>query len=63
MGREQELLKLLAENKGTALTVREMADKLGLKSPGAVHRYLRKLKDEGLIDWDPKRARTIRVLS
>lgn len=63
MGREQELLKLLAENKGTALTVREMADKLGLKSPGAVHRYLHKLKDEGLIDWDPKRARTIRVLS
>lgn len=63
MGKEQELLKLLREHKGTTMTIREIAGVMGLKSTGNVHRLLRLLRAQGHIDWDPKKARTIRVLT
>jgi len=40
-------------------SLREIADELGLKSPGRVQSILCNLKDRGLVDWMPRRARSI----
>jgi repressor LexA len=47
---------------GVAPKLREIADHLGIRSRGTVHRYLRALVDAGLIAVDPDRARGIRLL-
>jgi repressor LexA len=47
---------------GVAPKLREIADHLGIRSRGTVHRYLRALVDAGLITVDPDRARGIRLV-
>lgn len=48
---------------GIAPTLREIADGLGLSSPGSVHRHVTILKREGLLqDYAPRKSRSI-VLS
>ena len=42
-------------------TIREIGEMSGLKSTCSVSQYLMKLKDEGIIDFDPLASRTITV--
>lgn len=46
---------------GFAPTTREMATELGISSPGAVHKRLRRLKREGRVSWRVGATRTIQV--
>lgn len=43
-------------------TIREMAAAVGLRHPGAMHRHLLRLQRERLVDWEPGRNRSLRVL-
>ena len=42
--------------------LREIADHLGIRSRGSVHRYVQSLVQAGLIEIEPERARGIRLL-
>jgi repressor LexA len=44
-------------------SVRELQAAVGLSSMSTIHRDLVALRDEGLIEWDPNRNRTIRVVA
>ena len=46
---------------GYAPKLREIAGHLGITSRGVVHRYVRALKEEGLVHIEPDRARGIRL--
>jgi repressor LexA len=46
---------------GVAPKLREIADHLGIRSRGTVHRYLRSLEQQHLIEIDADRARGIRL--
>jgi repressor LexA len=46
---------------GYAPKLREIADHLGIRSRGTVHRYLQALIEAGLIEIEPERARGIRL--
>ena len=48
------------ENRGVCVTVREIGEHFGIRSPNGVVCHLKALKRKGLIEWDPGRARTIR---
>jgi repressor LexA len=48
---------------GVAPKLREIATHLGISSRGVVHRYLKGLEAEGLIEIDPDRARGVRLTS
>lgn len=43
-------------------TVREVQAEAGLASPSTVKYHLLHLKEKGLISYEPKKARTIKVL-
>jgi SOS-response transcriptional repressor LexA len=42
-------------------SVRDLAGNLG-KAPSTIHRQLIALKDNGFIEWDPARIRTLRLI-
>ena len=42
-------------------SVREIAAMVGLASTATVHRHLRRLREKGLIEWEPSSPRTLRV--
>ena len=46
---------------GHSPTMREIADEAGLKSTASVYGHLRKLKAHGLVTWDKRQARTLRI--
>ena len=46
---------------GHAPKLREIADHLGIRSRGVVHRYLSALRDEGLIAVEPFVSRGVRL--
>lgn len=43
-------------------TVREIADHLGLASPNAAYKYLRRLREDGRLAWEPRKHRALRVV-
>lgn len=45
-----------------APSTREMAEALGFRSVESIHRILKRLKEDGRVDWEPRKARTLRVL-
>ena len=47
---------------GRAPKLTEIADGIGIRSKGVVHRYLKAIADEGLIEIQPGRHRGIRLL-
>lgn len=49
------------DRNGFPPTVREICDGVGLASPASVHRYLRKLTDEGLLSTDTNKKRAYTV--
>ncbi len=62
--REREVLEFLAEygrSHGHPPSVREICQGLGLKSPGSLHKVLRRLAEKGAIEMEPRRGRTIRL--
>ena len=42
-------------------SVREIAAMVGLASTATVHGHLRRLREKGLIEWEPSCPRTLRV--
>lgn len=48
---------------GYAPTTREMATALGIRSPGAVHKRLVRLRNAGRVTWRDNATRTIKVLA
>lgn len=62
--RERQVLDFVqayTRRHGVAPKLREIATHLGITSRGVVHRYLRALEDEGLINIEPEVARGVRV--
>lgn len=41
-------------------SVRELADRIGLATPSAMHRRLLSMRDKGLVTWEEGKARTLR---
>ena len=58
------LLRLIENFKaahGYAPTVRELEAKTKAKSPNAIVQKLKYLRRKGWVDWEPNRARTLRI--
>lgn len=52
---------LADERAGVPPTIQELADRLGIKG-ASVHEQVRKLREKGLLHYEPNRARTIRIV-
>jgi repressor LexA len=64
--REEEILTIIKtywEKYNYSPTVREIARKATITSTSTVLKYLNKLQDKGLIDWQQKTPRTIQVIA
>lgn len=62
--RERQVLDFVqayTRRHGIAPKLKEIASHLGISSRGVVHRYLRALEDEGLINIEPDVARGVRM--
>lgn len=63
--RQQKVLDFIAESikqNGYPPTVREITLGVGLKSSSTVAGHLVRLREKGLVTWDPYVVRTIRIL-
>ena len=54
-------IQTYSEQKGFPPTVRELCIMTGLKSPSSVHNYLVQLKEDGLIESDESKPRTLTI--
>jgi SOS-response transcriptional repressor LexA len=64
--RRADLVRLIEEHRaihGFSPSVRELQLATGVASMSTTHRDLVALRDEGLIQWDPQRYRTIRAVA
>jgi repressor LexA len=57
-----KVIKEYIEDYGYSPTYREIADLAYLNSPATIHHHMKKLKEEGYIDFEPKRNRTVRII-
>lgn len=57
-----DLVHSAAVAHGRPPSVRDLAEQLGV-GVATMHSYLRKLSDEGLVEWAPGRHRSLRVTS
>lgn len=65
MTQSDELLSSIDEfctTYGYSPTVRELQERLGVRSMGTIHRRLVALRNKGLVAWEPNRYRTIRAV-
>lgn len=65
MKRRFAVLKAIEEitkEKGYPPTVREIGDRVGLKSSSATKGHLDRLKRDGFVTWEERQPRTIRVI-
>jgi repressor LexA len=63
--REEEALAFIKRYEGRhgrPPTVREIADGMKLASPNAVYKYLRRLREDGRLAWEPRKHRALRVV-
>jgi repressor LexA len=63
--REEEVMAFIAryeKRHAQPPTVREIAEGMGLASPNAVYKYLRRLRAEGRLAWEPRKHRALRVV-
>lgn len=58
-----ETIERLADAQGYPPTVRELADAARLSGPSVVHGALLRLREEGVVTWQPSRPRTLRVVA
>ncbi len=64
--RQQQILALITETvntRGYPPSVREIGDRIGLRSPATVHSHLTALEKSGYIRRDPTKPRAIEVLT
>lgn len=59
MKKQQIILEYIRRHPVPSPTVREIGKAVGLKSSSTVHTHLTKLKEKGLITWEPTCPRTI----
>lgn len=62
--RQKAILRFIDERERSGQTlpsVREIGRAVGLKSASTTHQHLQNLYRRGLIDWEPKIARSIRL--
>jgi len=63
--KEADILSVIVKNvrqKGYPPSVREIGDKVGLRSSSTVHGYLKRLEKKGIIRRDPAKPRAIEIL-
>lgn len=48
---------------GVAPNYAELSERMGWKSKSSVVRVLHRLRDQGVIEWDPSRKRSLRILA
>lgn len=53
-------VKRLSDSKGSPPSLRDVAEVTGI-SVSTLHNYLPKMADEGLVTWQPRSHRTIRL--
>lgn len=66
MKREEEIINIIKayyQKHNYSPTVREIAKKASVSSTSTVLRYLNKLQEKGLIEWQHKMPRTIQILN
>lgn len=51
----------LTKDKSTSPTVLEIKKAAKMNSTSTTLHYLRRLKEQGYIDWEPKKPRTLRI--
>jgi repressor LexA len=57
-----EAVKKLSNECGYPPTIRELCDHCGVSSTATVHHHLVNLRNAGLLAFDEKKSRTVRVL-
>ncbi|MBN8867534.1 MAG: hypothetical protein J0H98_08265 [Solirubrobacterales bacterium] len=55
-------IESLTERHGFAPTIRELGTEVGLASSSSVARRLQNLKRNGVVDFEPRSPRTLRVI-
>lgn len=63
--KQQELIKFIEEfvsQNGYSPTIKEIQRGLNLRSPSSVQVKLSSLKKQGFVTWNPKSARTLKIL-
>lgn len=58
-----DFIKAYVAKHNISPTGREIAEGIGIKSRGVVHRYVSKIAEEGLVALEPNRRRNIRLLN
>ncbi len=62
---QKEVLQFIVryiQSAGYSPTVRDIMDEFNFASPNGAQGHLRALKKKGFVDWEEKKARTIKVL-
>lgn len=54
-------IKSFIQEKGHPPTVREIGKGVQLLSTATVYRHMEGLKEKGMIEWEPKNSRTLKV--
>ncbi|MCL6559184.1 MAG: hypothetical protein K6U74_10385 [Firmicutes bacterium] len=57
-----DVIRNYVQAKGYPPSVREIGSMVGLKSSSTVHSHLAKIKEQGYIDFEPGKPRTLRVI-
>ncbi|MEK5503261.1 MULTISPECIES: LexA family protein [Bacillus] len=57
-----EAIDKLTKEKGFPPTVREIGDRVGLKSSSTTKGHLDRLRAKGLVDWEEGKPRTLHIL-
>jgi repressor LexA len=63
--KQSEILAVITEyidQHGYAPSIREIGDIMHLVSPSTVYMHLTKLKEKGLVTWEPTQPRTLRLV-
>lgn len=63
--KEMELVCLIKKwwaNEKYAPTMKELTEAVGFKSTSTTHNYLMSLKNKGIVTWEEKKGRTIKIV-
>lgn len=61
-GRALDAISTFTADRGYPPTVREVRDLMGWKSHGSTYTTLSRMRDKGLVSWEPGTSRTLRVV-
>lgn len=57
-----DFIRKYTTDNGYPPSTREMAAAMNFRSVESIHRLLRLLRDAGRVDWQPRKARTLRIV-